>query len=91
MFKGLGKAIEVIKVLLAIIPLVRPLIVQVEVPGFGADKKAAVLTALGGGIDLLPWNISAEVKATVLKIVGGLIDVIVGILNLLGHDWNTEV
>ena len=90
MFKGLEKAIEIIKVVLALIPLVRPLIAQVEIPGFGPEKKQAVLTALGGAIDLLPWNISDSVKETALKIVAGLIDVIVGILNLLGHDWNTE-
>lgn len=89
MFKNLGKAIEVIKVLLAIIPLVRPLIAQVEIPGFGPDKKKAVLAALSGAIDLLPWSISTEVKDTVSKIVAGLIDVIIGVLNLLGHTWNT--
>ena len=87
MFKNLGKALNIIKVLVAIIPLLRPLIAQVEVPGFGPDKKAAVLGALSGTIELLPWNIGAEVKEAVLKIVSALIDLILGILNLVGHDW----
>ena len=90
MFKKFGDAMNVLKVILALIPLLRPLIAQVEVPGFGPEKKAAVLTALGGTIDLLPWNISADVKETVLKVVGALIDAIIGVLNLLGHNWNTE-
>jgi len=91
MFKKLGDALNVIKVLLAIVALIRPLLAQVEVPGFGADKKAAVLTCLGSAIDLLPWAISAEVKETALKIVGGFIDVILGVLNLLGHDWKKKL
>jgi len=91
MFKKLSAALNVIKVLMALVPLVRPLIVQVEVPGFGPEKKDAVLTAVEGTIDILPWDISTDTKETTLKIVAGLIDVIIGVLNLIGHTWISEV
>lgn len=91
MFGKFANALKAIKVLLAIVPLIRPLIAQVEIPGFGADKKAAVLAALSGTIDLLPWEISTEVKETVLKIAGALIDMIIGVLNLLGQNWKGSV
>jgi hypothetical protein len=86
--KKFALALKVIKVLLAIVPLVRKVIEQVEIPGNGPEKKAAVLAALGNTIDALPWEISPEVKETALRIIGGLIDVIIGILNLVGHDWS---
>lgn len=88
MVKKFALALKVIKVLLAIVPLVRKIMEQVEVPGNGPEKKAAVLAALGNTIDALPWEITPEVKETVLRIIGGLIDVIIGILNLMGHEWS---
>lgn len=91
MIKKFAQAIQVIKVLLAIVPLVRKIIEQVEIPGSGPEKKAAVLAALSNTIDSLPWEVAPEVKDTALKIVGGLIDVILGILNLLGHDWSKTI
>jgi len=83
-------ALKAIKVLLALIPLVRPLIQLVEVEGNGADKKKAVLAALGTAIDALPWEIGSDVKGYALGIAGGLIDVAISVLNLLGHDWSTQ-
>ncbi len=81
-------ALRAIKVLLALIPLVRKLIEMVEVPGNGAEKKAAVLQALGGAIDALPWTVEPEVKTAALNIASGLIDITISILNLIGHDWS---
>ncbi len=87
MFKKIGKAIEILRIIIALIPFIRQLIEAVEIPGNGTAKKAAVLEAVGGIIDNLPWEIADDVKESVLAIISGIVDLIVGILNLLGHDW----
>jgi len=85
--KAFKLAFNVIKVLLALLPVIRVLVKAFEVPGFGPEKKKAVLDSLVKIIDALPWTVADEVKATVLNIVSGVIDLIVGVLNLIGHDW----
>jgi len=80
-------ALQVIKVLIAVVPFIRVLMAQVEVPGNGADKKAAVLAGLSGMIDKLPWELTDRTKEIVLEVAGILIDIIVSVLNILGHNW----
>ena len=81
------KVIKIIRVLVAVIPFVRKIIEQVEIPGFGPEKRQAVLDALRGIIRELPWEISEDVVDSSLGILGALIDITVAVLNLLGHDW----
>lgn len=83
-------ALQVIKVLIAVVPFIRVLMAQVEVPGNGADKKAAVLNGLSELIDKLPWDITAGAKAIVLDVAGIIIDIIVSVLNIAGHNWGEE-
>ena len=80
-------ALQVIKVLIAVVPFIRVLMAQVEVPGNGADKKAAVLNGLSELIDKLPWELTDRTKEIVLEVAGILIDIIVSVLNILGHNW----
>jgi len=80
-------ALQVLKVLIAVVPFIRSLMKQVEVPGSGAEKKAAVLQGLSEAINKLPWELTDHVKEIVLDIAGIIIDIIVGVLNILGHDW----
>ena len=79
-------ALQVIKLLIAVIPFIRVLMKQVEIPGNGAEKKTAVLQGLSETIDKLPWEITDRAKEIVLDIAGILIDIIVSVLNILGHD-----
>jgi hypothetical protein len=90
MFKKISLAYQILKVLLAIAPFIRVLVEQFEIPGNGEEKKKAVLAALEQVIDSLPWSVSEEVCDYALAIAGGLIDLIIGILNLLGHDWSKK-
>ena len=80
-------ALQVVKVLIAVVPFIRVLMTQVEVPGNGAAKKEAVLAGLSGMIDKLPWELTDRTKEIVLDVAGILIDIIVGVLNVLGHNW----
>jgi len=80
-------ALQALKVLIAVIPFIRSLMKQVEVPGSGTEKKAAVLQGLSEAINKLPWELTDHVKAIVLDIAGIIIDIIVGVLNILGHNW----
>jgi len=83
-------AIQVVKVLVAVVPFIRVLMAQVEVPGNGADKKAAVLAGLSGMIDKLPWELTDRTKEIVLDVASMLIDIFVGVMNLLGHNWGEK-
>jgi hypothetical protein len=79
--------LKVIEIVNKLVPFVRQLIEQVEIPGFGAEKKAAVMTAVTGILDNMGVDITPNVREGVLKVVSFLIDIIVGVLNLIGHDW----
>jgi len=83
-------AIQVVKVLVAVVPFIRVLMTQVEVPGNGADKKAAVLAGLSEAINKLPWDLTDSAKEIVLDIASVVIDIIVGVLNLVGHNWGEK-
>jgi hypothetical protein len=74
---------NLISTITIIITLVRALIEVVEIPGYGAEKKAAVLAMIALVFDLveehffpLPFS-----KDKLLEIAGGLIDILVGFFN----------
>ena len=83
-------AIQVVKVLIAVVPFIRVLMAQVEIPGNGAAKKEAVLAGLSGMIDKLPWELTDRNKDIVLDVAGILIDITVSVLNILGHNWGEQ-
>ena len=83
------KIMEILGLLTVLIPLVLTLIKQFETPGFGPEKKQAVLDAISLIYDQL--NITVIAKEKLLAIVGNLIDVAVALFNLIGwfkHDAN---
>ena len=78
----MAKIMEILGLLLGLIPIVVSLIKSFEVPGFGAEKKKAVLDAVVLLYDSL--SITAISKEKLLGIVGGLCDIIVTLFNLTG-------
>ena len=80
-------ALQVIKVLIAVVPFIRVLMQQVEIPGNGAEKKAAVLNGIADVINKLPWDLTDRAKEIVLEASGIIIDITIGVLNLMGHNW----
>jgi hypothetical protein len=82
--------LKVIEIVSKLVPFVRQLIEQVEVPGHGPEKKQAVLDAVTGIMNNMGLTISEGVKTGVLKVISLLIDIIVGVLNLLGHNWDEQ-
>ena len=78
----MSKILEILGLLVGLIPVVVSLIKQVETPGFGPEKKKAVLDAIGLFYDNL--GITAISKDKLLGIVGGLCDIIVGLFNVVG-------
>ena len=78
----MAKIMEILGILLGLIPIVVSLIKSFEVPGFGAEKKKAVLDAVVLLYDSL--SITAISKEKLLGIVGGLCDIIVALFNLTG-------
>ena len=83
--------LKVIEIVNKLVPFVRQLIEQVEIPGFGPEKKKAVMDAVTGILDNMGVEITTQVRDGVLKVISFLIDVIVGVLNLLGHQWKGRV
>ena len=78
----MNKILELLAVISGIIPVILTLIKQFETPGFGAEKKQAVLDAIGVIYDSL--NLTTISKEKVLGIAGSIIDIAVGFLNAVG-------
>ena len=78
----MAKIMEILGVLLGLIPIVVSLIKSFEVPGFGPEKKQAVLDAVTLLYDSL--SITVISKEKLLGIVGGLCDIVVTLFNLAG-------
>ena len=78
----MSKILELLAVISGIIPVVLTLIKQFETPGFGAEKKQAVLDAVGVIYDSL--NLTTITKEKVLGVAGSIIDVAVAFYNIVG-------
>lgn len=73
-----------LEVLIAVIKAVIALVQEVEVPGFGPEKKQAVLDLIGALYDANPaWH--GVPRETVLKLAAVAIDLIVSFFNLIGR------
>jgi hypothetical protein len=83
------KIMEILGLLAGLVPLVLTLIKQFETPGFGAEKKQAVLDAIALIYDQL--NITVITKEKLLAIVGNIIDIAVGLFNVVGIFKKGEV
>jgi hypothetical protein len=78
----MNKILEILGLLTGLLPLVLTLIEQFETPGWGAEKKQAVLDVIGAIHDQL--NITVITKDRLLSITGVIIDLVVGFFNLVG-------
>ena len=80
------------KLIGSLVPLVKGLIEGHEVPGHGAEKKAAVLAAVGSVLDNL--ETPETIKKFTLWVIGFVIDSIVAIKHAAEeflHSNSTEV
>jgi len=78
----MAKILEILGILVGIIPVVLTLIKEFETPGFGAEKKKAVLDAIGLFYDKLGITVIAKDK--LLALVGGFIDIAIAFYNIVG-------
>jgi hypothetical protein len=80
------KMIGIFKLIAGIVPIVLMLIKEFELPGFGKEKKEAVLKAVGLFYDKIVGNVSIGIsKEKILGIAGDFIDVVVGFYNIVGY------
>jgi len=78
----MSKILEMFAIVAGIIPVVLTLVTQFETPGFGAEKKQAVLKAVE--LVYTQLSITAMPLEKVLGIASGIADVAVGFFNLVG-------
>ena len=82
------KILEMLGVIGGFIPVILVLIKQFETPGFGAEKKAAVLDAVSKIYD--GFSITVITKEKVLGIAGSIIDIAVAFFNVIGWFKNSN-
>ena len=76
----IGQAVTIVRILVAVIPAVRTLIDFIEQPGYGKEKKEAVMNAIEKILDA--FDLSDTIKTTILGIVDILIDIKIQVMNL---------
>ncbi len=76
------KILQIISLFTGLLPLVIVLIQQFETPGFGAEKKKAILDVVEKLYDQL--GISVISKEKVLGVCGAVIDIAVAFFNAIG-------
>lgn len=90
MLKGGEKSMESIKnlisIFLIIISLAKELIKMIEIPGYGPEKKQAILDIFALLFDIIEANMFKLPfgKEQLLNVVSGLIDILVGFFNRAG-------
>ena len=79
------KILSLLKLFAGIVPIVLTLIKEFEVPGFGKEKKEAVLKAVGLFYDKIIDTASIGIsKEKILGIAGDFIDIAVAFFNIVG-------
>ena len=78
----MNKILEILGLITGLLPLILTLIEQFETPGFGPQKRQAVLDAIGKMYDEL--KITVITREKLLNIVGSIIDIAVGLFNVVG-------
>jgi len=82
---GLTNILKLLGIIGGIIPIILTLIKEIEIPGWGKEKKQAILDAISLFYDkLAEGNALPITKEKLLGIAGGFIDIIVGFFNLVG-------
>ena len=84
----MNKILEVLGLITGLLPLILTLIEQFETPGFGAEKRQAVLDVIGAIHTQL--NITVIAKEKLLSIAGSIIDIAVSFFNLIGIFKHNE-
>ena len=80
----LTKILEFLKLLPGLLTAVVALVKIFEVPGYGADKKEAVLIVIGLALDFIAGFITLPIeKEKILDFVGKAIDAIVACFNAI--------
>jgi hypothetical protein len=83
------KILQELTALIKLIEVIKELVVQFEHPGFGEEKKQAVLSVVGALYDLVDI-FTPFTKEKVLEISSILIDIIVAFYNLIGKFKHSE-
>ena len=80
------KMLGLLKFFAGLVPIVLALIKEFEVPGFGKEKKEAVLKAVGLFYDKIVGTVPifGFSKEKVLGIAGDFIDIAVSFFNIIG-------
>jgi hypothetical protein len=77
--------LRVLSFLLSIITLVINLVKEFEVPGFGAEKRQAVLDSVGLAYDTVLSVAKVKIsKEKVLEFASAAIEIVVGLYNMTG-------
>ena len=81
----MANILKLLGILGGIVPIILTLIKEFEVPGFGKEKKEAILKAIGIFYDTLAESSPLPIsKEKLLAVAGKLIDIVVGLFNLVG-------
>jgi hypothetical protein len=81
----MGNILKILGLLAGIVPIILTLIKEFETPGFGKEKKEAVLKAVGLFYDKIIGTTSIGIsKDKLLDIAGGFIDIAVAFYNIVG-------
>ena len=81
----MANILKLLGILGGIVPIILTLIKEFEVPGFGKEKKEAILKAIGIFYDTLAGSSTLPItKEKLLAVADKLIDIVVGLFNLVG-------
>lgn len=81
----MGSILKILGILSGIVPVILTLIKEFETPGFGAEKKKAILDSIALFYDALAdGNTLPMTKEKVLGLAGSFINIAVAFFNVVG-------
>lgn len=81
----MNKVLKSLNLIYGTILLILPLIKEIEIPGWGQDKKKAILNIVATFYDkLVEQNTLPMTKKRMLGIAGNFIDIVVAFFNIVG-------
>jgi len=82
----MANILKMLGLIVGLVPIILTLIKEFEVPGFGKEKKEAVLNAIELFYDKIIGTISIGIsKEKILGIAGDFIDIVVSFFNIVGQ------
>ena len=82
---NLSNILKYLGIIGGIVPIILTLIKEIEIPGWGKEKKQVILDAISLFYDKLAEGSTLPItKEKLLGIAGGFIDIAVGFYNLVG-------